>query len=101
MPGGVDNPMLSRGLLLVVALVLCGGVGVVDNRPADAAVFNVVVAPCPCGRFGVERPNIGASAIYPIALVARVYNVRNPYLAEICLPVALLRDPFLLRLDGF
>ena len=30
MPRSVDDPVLSCGLLFVVALVLCGGVGVVN-----------------------------------------------------------------------
>lgn len=45
MPGGVDNPVLSRGLLFVVALVLCGGVRVVEQRATAAAVYHIVVDP--------------------------------------------------------
>ena len=48
MPRNVYAPVLPRGLLLVVALVLGGGVGVVEQRAAAAAIYRIVVDPGVC-----------------------------------------------------
>ena len=43
--GDVDNPMLSRSLLLIMSLVLFRFIGVVYDRSADATAFTVVNNP--------------------------------------------------------
>ena len=43
--GDVDNPMLSRSLLLIMTLVLRGGIRIIYNRSTDTAVFAIVNNP--------------------------------------------------------
>lgn len=95
MARNVYDPVLPCGLLFVVALVLCGGVGVVN-------VATVVLTLGPYGvavgvgiSFGIEDGSAGGANA---ALVTRIDNVWNPYLTVIRLPMALLGHPFLLRL---
>lgn len=98
MPGGIDNPMLSRGLLFVVALIFGGGVGVINVAAVVLTLGPHGVAMGVEARFGIEDSSAGSTNA---ALVARINDIGHPYLTVIRLPVALLRDPHLLRLDGF
>lgn len=93
MPGDVDNPMLPRGLLFVVALVLRGGVGVVNVAAVVLTLGPHGVAMGVEARFGTEDSSADSTNA---ALVARIDDIGRPYLTVIRLPVALLRNPLLL-----
>lgn len=93
-----NDPVLPRGLLFVVALVFCGGVGVVNVAAVALTLGPHGAAMSVEASFGIEDSSAGSTNA---VLVARIDDIGHPYLAVICLPVALLRDPFLLRLNGF
>lgn len=99
-PGHVDDPVPAGRLLLVVPLVLAGGIGVIDHRSANAAIIDIVIAPRPCSSLAVKRSDFGSTMVDPVALMAHVHHVRDPDLAVVGLPVALLGDPLLLGLGG-
>lgn len=100
MSGHVDDPVLPGRLLLVVPLVLAGGIGVIDHGSANTAIIDIVIAPCPCSSLAVKRSDFGSTMVDPIAFMAHVHHVRDPDLAVVDLPVALLGDPLLLGLGG-
>lgn len=87
--------MLSRSLLLVVALVHGGGVGVVNVATVVLTLGSHAVAMGVETRYGIED---GSTGVANAALVARVDDAGYPYLAVIRLPMALLGYLFLLRL---
>lgn len=99
-PGHVDDPVPAGRLLLVAPLVLAGGIGVIDHRSANAAIIDIVIAPRPCSSLAVKRSDFGSTMVDPVALMAHVHHVRDPDLAVVGLPVALLGDPLLLGLGG-
>ena len=99
-PGHVDDPVPAGRLLLVVPLVLAGGIGVIDHRSANTAIIDIVIAPRPCSSLAVKRSDFGSTMVDPVAFMAHVHHVRDPDLAVVCLPVALLGDPLLLGLGG-
>ena len=96
MSGHVDDPVPAGRLLLVMTLVLAGGIGVIDHRSANAAIIDIVIAPRPCGSLAVKRSDCGPTMVDPVALMAHVHHVRDPDLAVVDLPVALLGNPLLL-----
>lgn len=98
MSGHVDDPVLPGRLLLVVPLVLAGGIGVIDHRSANTAIIDIVIAPRPCSSLAVKRSDFGSTMVDPVAFMAHVHHVRDPDLAVVDLPVALLGDPLLLGL---
>lgn len=98
--GDVDDPVLPGRLLLVVPLVLAGGIGVIDHRSANTAIIDIVIAPRPCSSLAVKRSDFGSTMVDPVAFMAHVHHVRDPDLAVVDLPVALLGDPLLLGLGG-
>lgn len=100
MSGHVDDPVLPGRLLLVVPLVLAGGIGVIDHRSANTAIIDIVIAPRPCSSLAVKRSDFGSTMVDPVAFMAHVHHVRDPDLAVVDLPVALLGDPLLLGLGG-
>ena len=99
-PGHVDDPVPAGRLLLVMTLVLAGGIGAIDHRSANAAIIDIVIAPRPCSSLAVKRSDFGSTMVDPVALMAHVHHVRDPDLAVVGLPVALLGDPLLLGLGG-
>lgn len=100
MSGHVDDPVLPGRLLLVVPLVLAGGIGVIDHRSANTAIIDIVIAPRPCSSLAVKRSDFGSTMVDPVAFMVHVHHVRDPDLAVVDLPVALLGDPLLLGLGG-
>lgn len=97
MPRDVNDPVLTRGLLFVAALVLCGGVGVVNVAVVVLTLGPHGVAMGVETRFGIEGSSTGVANA---ALMARIDDIGYPYLTVLCLPVTLFGYPLFLRLGG-
>lgn len=87
--------MLSRSLPFIMSLILRGGIRIIDCR---TTVRMLRIAKSSVGvsvHFSCRSKCRTACAANP-ALMTRIHYVRHPDLAVICLPVALLGNPFLL-----
>lgn len=92
-----NDPVLPRGLLFVVALVFCGGVGVVNVAAVALTLGPHGAAMGVEASFGIEDSSAGSTNA---ALVARIDDIGYPYLTVLGPPVALFGAPLLLRLGG-
>ena len=88
--------MLPRNLLFIMSLVLRCGIRIVYDRSSDAAVVHIIMNPRIGGIFGIEGPYHSATMVNQETRMARVYHVRYPDLAVICLPGPLLGNPLFL-----
>lgn len=98
MPGNIHDPVLPRDLLFVVALVLCGGVGVINVSAVVLTLGPHGVAMGVEARLGIEDSSAGSTNA---TLVVRVDNIGHLYLTVLGLPVTLLGYPFFWDSVGF
>lgn len=98
MTGDVHDPLLSRGLRLVVSLVFIGRVRIIYHASSNAAVlFYIIMNPFIGIVIRIEGPNFCTPMVNIVASMTSFYEFLDPHLRVRRLPVALLRDPLLLR----